>query len=562
MVDPDNWREVFREATLGRSARRRRQGLARDSRSRTASTRSRVSARPRAPTKRRTCSRSWCAPASARTTSTTARACATPPSVAALMEGIGSGAVSNQVQRRAERGGDVGDRRQPDGEPSGRRDLDQERGQERHEADRRRPAPRAIWRATPRTSCSSSADTDVALLNAMHARHRRGGPGGQGVHPRPHFRLRGARREREEVQPGNDGADLRHPGADHPRSRAAVRDIERLDDPLGHGHLAARSRHRQRALPDRARAHDRPDRPARHGAASVARTEQRAGRVGLGADPDVVSRITSAWTIPRRRARFAKLWGTPDLDPKPGLTVVEIMHAAKKKEIRGMYVMGENPAMSDPDVDHAREALAALDHLVVQDIFLTETAYLADVVLPATAWPEKDGTVTNTDRMVQLGRKAIEPPGEAKEDLWIIKEIARRMGLDWNYGHVSRSVQRDARRHGLHRRHHLGAPGARIRRDLSVRARRAIRASRWCSSSISPPPPGRAKFVPADLISADEQPGRGLSDGADHRAPARALAYRRDDAPRRRARCDRARAGGVVPSARSRRASASRPAAW
>src|SRR5512140_3695662 len=99
--------------------------------------------------------------------------------------------------------------------------------------------------------------------------------------------------------------------------------------------------------------------------------------------------------------------------------------------------MGENPAMSDPDLNHAREALAALDHLVVQDIFLTETAYLADVVLPATAWPEKDGTVTNTDRIVQLGRKAIEPPGEAKEDLWIIQGIAKRMGLDWSYGHVS-----------------------------------------------------------------------------------------------------------------------------
>src|SRR5450830_1381775 len=134
---------------------------------------------------------------------------------------------------------------------------------------------------------------------------------------------------------------------------------------------------------------------------------------------------------PEAKARFAELWGAPDLDPKPGLTVVEIMHAAKKKEIRGMYIMGENPAMSDPDVDHAREALAALDHLVVQDIFLTETAYLADVVLPATAWPEKDGTVTNTDRMVQLGRKAIEPPGDAKPDLWIIVEIAKRLGLPW-----------------------------------------------------------------------------------------------------------------------------------
>jgi len=100
-----------------------------------------------------------------------------------------------------------------------------------------------------------------------------------------------------------------------------------------------------------------------------------------------------------------------------------------------MYVMGENPAMSDPDAHHAREALAKLDHLVVQDLFLTETAYYADVVLPASAWPEKDGTVTNTNRQVQMGRKALPLPGEARQDWWIIQEIARRLGLDWNYRH-------------------------------------------------------------------------------------------------------------------------------
>jgi len=127
---------------------------------------------------------------------------------------------------------------------------------------------------------------------------------------------------------------------------------------------------------------------------------------------------------PEAKARFEKLWGM-ELDAKPGLTVVEIMHAARKREIRGMYIMGENPAMSDPDVDHAREALASLDHMVVQDIFLTETAYLADVVLPATAWPEKVGTVTNTDRMVQLGRKAIEPPGEARSRDSLLEALAR-----------------------------------------------------------------------------------------------------------------------------------------
>ncbi|MCZ8322766.1 MAG: formate dehydrogenase subunit alpha [Novosphingobium sp.] len=132
------------------------------------------------------------------------------------------------------------------------------------------------------------------------------------------------------------------------------------------------------------------------------------------------------------RQRFEKLWGVP-LDPEPGLTVTEILDAAAKGAIRAMYIMGENPAMSDPDVAHAREALASLEHLVVQDIFLTETAMLADVVLPASAWPEKTGTVTNTNRQVQMGRKAVEAPGEAREDWCIITDIANRLGLGWTY---------------------------------------------------------------------------------------------------------------------------------
>jgi formate dehydrogenase major subunit len=140
---------------------------------------------------------------------------------------------------------------------------------------------------------------------------------------------------------------------------------------------------------------------------------------------------------PQAHAWFEAFWGT-SLDRQPGYTVVEIMDQAlapndDPKKIRGMYIMGENPAMSDPDLNHARQALAALSHLVVQDIFLTETAWLADVVLPATAWPEKTGTVTNTDRIVQMGRQAIDPPGQAKPDLWLIEQIGRRMGLDWSY---------------------------------------------------------------------------------------------------------------------------------
>jgi formate dehydrogenase major subunit len=133
------------------------------------------------------------------------------------------------------------------------------------------------------------------------------------------------------------------------------------------------------------------------------------------------------------RAAFGQLWRLDGLDPKKGLTVVEIMKAAKRRDIRAMYIMGENPAMSDPDVQHVRQALATLDWLVVQDLFLTETASFADVVLPASAFPEKTGTFTNTDRRVQLGRQALEPPGQARQDLWILQEMARRIGLDWRY---------------------------------------------------------------------------------------------------------------------------------
>jgi len=136
------------------------------------------------------------------------------------------------------------------------------------------------------------------------------------------------------------------------------------------------------------------------------------------------------------RAQFEDAWGTK-LDPNRGLTVVEIMHAIHDDEISGMYIMGENPAMSDPDVQHARDALAKLDHLVVQDLFLTETAFYADVILPASAWPEKDGTVTNTNRQVQLGRAALDLPGDARQDWWITQEIARRLDLDWQYTHPS-----------------------------------------------------------------------------------------------------------------------------
>src|SRR5450432_3866775 len=136
---------------------------------------------------------------------------------------------------------------------------------------------------------------------------------------------------------------------------------------------------------------------------------------------------------PQARERFSKAWGVPSaqLDDKPGLTVVEVIKGIIAGNVKGMYVMGENPAMSDPDADHAREALSKLDMLVVQDIFLTETAYLADVILPASSFAEKTGTFTNTDRFVQLGRQALNPPGEARQDLEIIIDLAHQLGLSW-----------------------------------------------------------------------------------------------------------------------------------
>jgi formate dehydrogenase major subunit len=206
------------------------------------------------------------------------------------------------------------------------------------------------------------------------------------------------------------------------------------------------------------------------------------------------------------RLRFEKLWNTK-LDPNPGLTVVEIMDAVHEGKIHGMYIMGENPAMSDPDVRHARQAMAELEHLVVQDIFLTETCYLADVVLPATAFPEKTGTFTNTDRMVQLGRQALEAPGDARPDLWIIEQMARRLGLDWNYGSVADVF--DEMRSGMDSI--AGITWDRLERESSVTYPcETVGAPGEPVVFIDdfPTPDGRGRFVPAKLIPADELPDR------------------------------------------------------
>jgi len=204
------------------------------------------------------------------------------------------------------------------------------------------------------------------------------------------------------------------------------------------------------------------------------------------------------------RSAFNDVWGSDDFSNEKGLTVVEIMGAIHDGDIKGMYVLGENPAMSDPDVDHARAALAKLDHLVVQDIFLTETANYADVILPASAWAEKTGTVTNTNRQVQMGRPAVAPPGEAKEDWWIETELAKRLGLDWDYTHPKQVFAEMKLNMG----------------SLDNITWERLEGEAVTYPSLSPEDPGqaivfgdgfprqdgRARFTPANVIAPDESP--------------------------------------------------------
>jgi len=237
-------------------------------------------------------------------------------------------------------------------------------------------------------------------------------------------------------------------------------------------------------------------------------------------------------TDPSAHAWFEAFWNTT-LDDQPGYTVVEILHKALADDsdphkIRGMYIMGENPAMSDPDLNHARHALASLEHLVVQDIFMTETAWLADVVLPATAWPEKNGTVSNTDRMVQLGKQAIRAPGEARPDLWIIQAIAHRMGLGWHYGTATPDLAGDvANAAAIEAVASAGV--AQVYEEMRQAMHTSIAGISWerlqressvtypCLTEDDPGAPtvfisrfdthdGRVHLVPADLIPADERP--------------------------------------------------------
>ena len=205
------------------------------------------------------------------------------------------------------------------------------------------------------------------------------------------------------------------------------------------------------------------------------------------------------------RSAFTDVWKSDDFSSEKGLTVTEIMDAVHEGNIHGMYILGENPAMSDPDVEHARDALAKLSHLVVQDIFLTETANYADVILPAGAFAEKSGTVTNTNRQVQMGRPAVPPPGEARED-WVIEvELANRLGLGWDYKSPA-DVFSEMKRN--------------MRSLDNITWDRLMGENAVTYPSLSPEDPGqaivfgdgfpredgRARFTPANVIAPDDVP--------------------------------------------------------
>ncbi len=157
------------------------------------------------------------------------------------------------------------------------------------------------------------------------------------------------------------------------------------------------------------------------------------GACDMGALPNVFTAYQPV-TTEENKAKFEKAWEASGLSAKPGLTLMEMFNQAIAGNVKAIFAMGENPVVSDPNQHHVIEALQSLELFVVQDIFLTETAQYAHVVLPGAAFLEKEGTATNTERRVQPMHRVLPPPGEAKDDWWIVTELAKRMGAQWSYG--------------------------------------------------------------------------------------------------------------------------------
>lgn len=253
---------------------------------------------------------------------------------------------------------------------------------------------------------------------------------------------------------------------------------------------------------------------------AMALTTGQIGRLGTGLHPlrgqNNVQGASDAGLIPMVfpdyrsvenpdiRAGFEDAWGRT-LDPNRGLTVVEIMDDILAGGIEAMYVMGENPAMSDPDQAHARKALASLKHLVVQDIFMTETAWHADVILPASAHAEKLGTYTNTNRQVQIGRPCVPMPGDARADWELIVDLANRLDLGWSCDGVP-AVYEEMRSHMASLNH---ISWERLERDGTVTYPADgddTPGNEILFGESFPTADGRARIVPTDMVPPDELP--------------------------------------------------------
>ncbi|MGI9357115.1 MAG: formate dehydrogenase subunit alpha [Rhizobiaceae bacterium] len=203
------------------------------------------------------------------------------------------------------------------------------------------------------------------------------------------------------------------------------------------------------------------------------------------------------------RGEMEDYWGR-SLDPKKGLTVVEIVDAIHDGDINGMYIMGENPAMSDPDQHHARGALAKLDHLVVQDIFLTETCWHADVILPASAHAEKLGTYSNTNRQVQIGRPALPLPGDARQDWELIVDLANRCSLDWSYAGVPEVYEE--MRQVMKSLDYITWERLEANESVTYPSQEDGTENWVVFDNGFPTEDGRGRIVPADLRAPDEVP--------------------------------------------------------
>ena len=402
-------------------------------------------------------------------------------------------------------------------------------------------------------------DTDVALLNAMMHTIVEEGLVAESLHRRSHERLRRAPQERRGPQPRGDGAGVRHPGADDPRRRAPVRDVEGLDDPVGHGNLAARARHGQRAVPDRAVADDGTGRTAGDGPASAARPEQRPGRERRRAHPDDVSGLPARGQRRRARqrsrrcgaARSTRSRGSPSSrswTPCMPARFAACTSWARIRRCRIPTSRTRGRRWRRSRCWSCRTSFSPRPRISPMSSCRRRRFPRRPEPSPTpTAWCSSDG-------------RRCTPPGEARPDLDDHRrhgEAARpRLAL-----HASaRGLRRDAQGDAVDRRHHLGAPRARERGHLPLRAGRrsgnARRVHRGFSDGVGPGQVRPGQGDPRRRAARQRVPVR-----AHHRAAARALAHGQHDAAHRSARRDRAASGGVAPFARSRGDERRRPTA-